>query len=214
MFLGGYAFLIDAILTFAQSRVRPDDLAFASLLADVLVERFEDRAHGGFFFTGEDHERLIMRPKTLADDATPSGNGVAAFALGRLGHLLGETRYLDAAERALKGGWDAVLQAPSAHCTMLLALEEYLFPTQTVVIRGEQEALARWQQRATAPYAPRRLTVAIPGQAQSLPALLTERRALGTTTAYVCSGHSCDAPVTDFGELNRVLAKSEVRREA
>ena len=58
----------------------------------------------------------------------PSGNGVAVRALGRLGHLLGEPRYLDAAERALKAAGALLEQAPSAHSGMLLALAEHHAP--------------------------------------------------------------------------------------
>ncbi len=60
-----------------------------------MLRHFEDREAGGFFFTSDDHEQLILRPKTFGDDATPAGNGVAARLLVRLGFLLAEPRYLD-----------------------------------------------------------------------------------------------------------------------
>ncbi len=69
---------------------------------DALLEKFEDTQTGGFAFTSHDHEALILRPKPGHDNATPSGNGVAALALQRLGHLVGEPRYLDAGERTLR----------------------------------------------------------------------------------------------------------------
>jgi uncharacterized protein len=71
-------------------------------MADALLTHFEDPRGGGFLFTADDHEQLIERPRPLADDAMPSGNGVAALALNRLGCLLGEPRYLVAAERAVR----------------------------------------------------------------------------------------------------------------
>ena len=74
----------------------------AQELADVLLNHFEDTEQGGFFFTSHDHEALITRPKPGYDNATPSGNGVAAYALQRLGHLLGEFRYLEASMRCLR----------------------------------------------------------------------------------------------------------------
>ena len=80
---------------------------------------------------------MIYRPIPTYDDAVPSGNGVAAHVLLRLGHLLGESRYLAAAERALQALYPSIIHAPSAHCTLLLALEEYLFPTQTIILRGK-----------------------------------------------------------------------------
>ena len=50
---------------------------------------------GGFYFTRHDHEQLIHRPKPGPDNATPSGNGVAVYVLQRLGHVLGEPRFLE-----------------------------------------------------------------------------------------------------------------------
>jgi uncharacterized protein len=96
-YLDDYAFTIDALLELLQSEFRAQDFEFARQLAEVLLEQFEDQRHGGFFFTSHDHEQLIHRPKPGHDNATPSGNGVAAYALQRMGHLLGETRYLAAA---------------------------------------------------------------------------------------------------------------------
>ena len=64
-----------------QAQFEPDTLVFAQDLADVLLEQFEDPERGGFYFTGRDHEQLIHRPKPGHDNATPSGNGVAAYAL-------------------------------------------------------------------------------------------------------------------------------------
>src|SRR5262249_27224057 len=128
-----------------------------------------------FYFTSHDHERLIQRTKSFADDALPAGNGIAAHALSRLGHLIGETRYLDAAERTLRAAWSAIERYPLAYNSMLLALEEYLSPPQTIVLRGTGVPLAEWHSACVASYAPRRLAFAIPGDATDLPALLADR---------------------------------------
>src|SRR5690606_4211205 len=104
-YLDDYAFLIDALLETLQTRWRNEDLELATRLADALLAHFEDRDNGGFFFTADDHEQLIHRSKSFADEALPSGNAIAAQTLTRLGLLLGETRYLDAAARALRAAW-------------------------------------------------------------------------------------------------------------
>ena len=210
--LDDYAFLIDALLEFAQARFRSADLDFAVQLADTLLGHFEDRDHGGFYFTADDHEDLIQRPKPLADDATPAGNGVAAIALARLGHLLGEPRYLEAAERTLKGGWDTLIRAPHAHNALLLALEEHLYPPQTVVLRGNPESLAPWAERCHRGYTPHRLCLAIPAHEEGLPGSLAERRPLGAAVAYVCTGQTCDAPVTRIEDLEAALARTDSER--
>src|SRR5207253_4819205 len=85
-----------------QLRFRREELDFAQQLIGVVLKHFADEGAGGFYFTSDDHETLIHRMKSFSDDATPSGNGVAASVLLRLGNLLGEPRYLAAAERTLR----------------------------------------------------------------------------------------------------------------
>ena len=199
-----YAFLIDAILACLETRWRSADLDFAIALADAMLAKFED-SHGGFFFTSHDHEALIQRSKSLSDDALPAGNGIASHSLLRLGHVLGDVTYLESAERALLCAWDSMSQMPSACNAMLLALEEYLKPTETIILRGPDKVLAEWQRRCGEDYAPTRLTLAIPEDAENLPGLLAERRSADGGVAYRCRGHHCDAPITNIDDLNNTL---------
>ena len=209
-YLDDYVYLIDALLELLQVRWRDRDLAFAIELAEVLLEHFQD-PDGGFFFTSDDHETLIQRPRANHDEATPSGNGIAAKVLGRLGHLLGESRYLQAAENTLKAAWEGIRSMPHGHASLLLALEETLFPLQTVIIRGREEATTGWQSLAIRPYAPRRLTLTLPGIVEPLPGQLGERAPRGEVVAYVCSGHTCSAPLTDIERFKARITETETQ---
>ncbi len=124
----------------------------------------------------------------------PSGNGVAAQALARLGWLTGETRYLDAAEAAVRGAWPSFARAPEAHAAMLNALDEYLDPVEIVVIRGGAAEAESWRRELARGYAPRRMVVAIPADATGLPEALATKRARDRTLAYVCRGPVCSEP--------------------
>jgi len=208
-YLDDHALMIDGILSLLQARWRTHDLEFAVALAEVLLAHFHDRENGGFFFTADDHEALMHRPKPMMDDALPSGNGTAALVLGRLGHLLGETRYLDAAEGAIRAAWPMLTRIPHAHTALLMAVEEYLHPPQSVILRGEGDALEAWRARCQRHYAPRRLCFAVPADAAELPGLLAERAPRETPVAYVCEGHTCKAPITDLAALEAELARSE-----
>ena len=200
-YLDDYVHLMDGGLALLQARFHAADLDFIRDLADTVLAHFEDKTRGGFYFTSDDHESLLHRPKPAGDDAIPSGNGIAAQVLLRLGHLLGETRYLDAAERTLTALGGAVAQYPSAHCGLLLALGEYLNPPQTIVLRGTPDALRSWHARCGTRYAPGRTALAIPADVTNLTGLLAERRVQGNITAYLCSGHACQAPVSTFEEF-------------
>jgi uncharacterized protein YyaL (SSP411 family) len=204
-YLDDYAYLADAILELQQLRFRADELAFAQALLEVLLKHFEDQKTGGFFFTSDDHEVLMHRSKSLSDDATPAGNGVAAFALLRMGYLLGETRYLDAAERTVRMAWPALQRYPQAHTSLLLALEEFVRPTEIVILRGAESSIEAWRRELAKLYSPRRLVLAIPADVLDLPPALKDKAPQAEAIAYVCRGTTCSAPIHSLGALTQDL---------
>lgn len=208
-YLDDHAYLINALLELLQARWRRADLDFAIELAELLLSHFEDRDHGGFYFTADDHERLLHRPKPMTDDAIPAGNGIAAYALQRLGHLLGEPRYAHAAQRTLQTAWQGIKQMPYAHASLLMALDEHLEPPETLVIRAQAPTLQHWQAQAARGYHPRRAVYAIPLSAGSLPGLLGERTAKAGPAAFLCRGTQCLPPITD-----PVTLASNLKRDA
>ena len=209
-YLDDYSFLLDALLEILQVRWCNQDLNWACEIADVLLEKFEDHASGGFYFTSTDHERLIQRSKTLSDEAMPSGNGIAATALARLGYLLGKTEYLDAAGRALQFAGQAVTQAPMGHASLITAYEERHYPLQIIILRGEKSPLEKWQQKCTRGYNPGRLVFSIHADERNLPAGLAEKKysisGSEGVVAYLCEGLRCRSPVTDLTELQSALS--------
>jgi uncharacterized protein YyaL (SSP411 family) len=200
-YLDDYVYLVDAVLELQQLRFAGDELEFARQLLEAVLEHFPDREAGGFFFTSADHEALIHRSKVFGDDATPSGNGVAARVLLRMGHLLGEPRYLTAAERTLRAAWPALVQHPQAHVALLNALEELLHPPEIVILRGAAPAIGGWRRELARPFAPRRLVLAIPADAPDLPPALADKAPRAGPVAYVCRGSSCSAPLDSLEAL-------------
>ena len=197
-YLDDHAFLLAALLELMQTEFRREDLEFAIELADTLLARFEDHEAGGFFFTAHDHEALIHRPKSGHDNATPAGNGIAAFALQRLGHLLGEGRYLVAAEKTLRLFWSSIKRAPSGFGSLLLALEEALTPPDIIILRGPSAEMEKWRQALGAN--PRRLLLALPNGIANLPATLAKPES-DHVNAWVCSGVVCQAPTANLQDL-------------
>ncbi|MDP2694489.1 MAG: thioredoxin domain-containing protein, partial [Gallionella sp.] len=201
-YLDDHAFLLNAALELLQAEFRGTDLAFAVQLADALLARFEDTQHGGFFFTSHDHEVLIQRSKTGHDDATPCGNGIAAQALLRLALLTGDEKYQAAAERCLKLFFPAMRQAASYHSSLCTALTELLEPPGLLVLRGKEAAT--WQAALRRRYLPGMLVVALSEDAIGLPEAL-DKPSSGQTTAWLCRGTRCLAPITDIDELLKHL---------
>ncbi|HEX2585190.1 MAG TPA: thioredoxin domain-containing protein, partial [Steroidobacteraceae bacterium] len=200
-YLDDYAYLLDATVEVMQYRWRDIDLQFASELADALLDGFEDREKGGFFFTSNHHEQLIHRPKTFSDEAIPSGNAIAAQALLRLGFLLGNTRYLQAAEKVLIAASPALQRYPSGHTSMLIALSEHLSPPQIIVIRGDAQEASHWQRSLNTIYQPRRMILSIPSDAVLPESLAVKKPIDSGIVAYICVGETCSEPVRSLEAL-------------
>ncbi|MDE2050701.1 MAG: thioredoxin domain-containing protein [Gammaproteobacteria bacterium] len=204
-YLDDYAFLADAVLELQQVRFRADELRFARELLEVILDHYTDERAGGFFFTSDDHEQLMHRPKSFGDDATPAGNGVAAFALQRMGYLLGEERYLDAAERTVRAGWAVMERYPQGHASLLIALDEVLHPPEIVVLRGDFAAIEPWRRELVRLYSPRRMVLAVAADTADLPQAIAEKTPRGPAVAYVCRGNVCGEPIASFPELTEAL---------
>ena len=205
-YLDDYVFLADAILELATVRVDSAELKFAAELLEVALNAFQDQPRGGFYFTSDDHESLISRPKSFGDDALPAGNGIAAVVLQRLGYVLGESRYLVAAERTLRAAWPAIAEYPSGHASLLQALEERLTPPVIVILRGPRDVIEPWRRELAGVYAPARLVLSVPEElgaaaADALPIALAEKPALAGGAAYVCRGSQCSAPLNTLAAL-------------
>ena len=198
-YLDDYAFLLAALLESLQAAYTDADLRFATTLANALLDHFEDRG-GGFFFTSNDHEALILRPKPGADNATPSGNGIAALALWRLGNLYGDTRYLGAAENTVRIFYPAMVRQAEAHSTLCTALDEILEPTKMVVLRGPRDALHAWHKALARRYLPDTMTFAIESTQSDLTGVF-DKPAGNTVNAYLCRGVTCMPPIGDVETL-------------
>lgn len=208
-YLDDHAFLLDALLELLQAGWRGEDLAFARRVADALLARFEDAERGGFYFTSHDHEQLIHRPKTGHDQATPSGNGVAAFALQRLGHLLGEARYLAAAERTLRLFHPQLAQQPAGFTSLLAVLDEALAPPNILILRGPAPDVAAWQRELAARYLPRTLAIGLPNAVEALPASLA-RPVSDQVNAWLCQGVKCLPAQLDLEQVLRLCKGEQV----
>ena len=198
-YLDDYAFLLDALLENMQAGYRETDMAWARELADTLLNHFEDTEQGGFFFTSHDHEALITRPKPGYDSATPSGNGVAAFALQRLGYLLGETRYLEASARCLRVFQSQLIQQPVAYPTLLAVLDESLVSTRVIVLRGPQAALREWSAKLAPQLGARDMLLTL-ANGTDCPEALAKPES-DHPTAWICNGSACQPPITALSAL-------------
>lgn len=213
-YLDDYAFLIDAILHLCQAHWHSDDFNLAYSLSNALIDYFEDTEHGGFYFTSHDHEQLVTRPRTLTDEAMPSGYSIATGALLKIGTLLGEERFIKAADRAITQAKQAMQDSPQHYASLLKAAMEYDRQFEYIVIRGDEQICRQWLRITADYYNPIRLCFAIPTTAANLPAALEAKKAdtsANRVIAYLCRGQSCYPPFKSIETLTEHLSKSAVK---
>ncbi|HET7590524.1 MAG TPA: thioredoxin domain-containing protein [Solirubrobacterales bacterium] len=202
-YLEDHAFLIEALLALYEATFETRWFTAAQALADATIERFGDPERGGFYSTSADHEELIARRKEVGDHPIPSGNSAAALGLLRLAGLTGERRYAEAAEGVFALFGKPAVEHPDAFAHLLRALDFFLSPSREVALVGEDlgelAAVVRERPRP-------RLVLAAGPEGSDQPPLLAGRSALdGRPAAYVCENFACKLPVTDPGELEKLL---------
>jgi len=136
-YLEDYAALIEGLISLYEATGTLKWIENAIRLADKMIEEFWDEQDGGFFFTGKSHEQLIVHSKDFMDNATPSGNSVATFALQKLALLTGNETYQRHATTILRLLGDQIRRYPSAFSWALCATDFYLSNPKEVAIVGE-----------------------------------------------------------------------------
>jgi uncharacterized protein YyaL (SSP411 family) len=208
-YLDDHAYLLAALLEMLQADFRIQDLHWAREVGDALMARFHDDAGRGFFFTSHDHEALIQRPKPGPDNATPSGNAMAALALHRLAFLTGDTRYSDAAAGTIALFRPQLERHPASFGTLLAALEEQLIPPRTLILTGPAGGFGPWHELLDRAYLPTTLTLFIPQGTPGLPEPLDKPGRAGVS-AWLCEGATCRLPIPEPGQLREVLESPRI----
>jgi hypothetical protein len=182
-----------------------------------MIEEFWDDEAGGFFYTGKSHEELIVRSKDYFDNATPSGNSVAAGVLLRLGTLTDNDNYRRRAATILRLLVSPMRQYPSAFGRALCALDSYMATPKEIAIIGDRrspktQALMSeiWKQ-----YLPNKVVAqALPTEPEvlALLPLLRDRPLVNNTpTVYVCENHVCREPANDVNHLSTLLSEAAAK---
>jgi uncharacterized protein YyaL (SSP411 family) len=206
--LEDHANLADGLLALYEATHDERWYGEATRLCDLILERFADPA-GGFFDTADDAEALVVRPKDVQDNATPSGNAMATTALLRLAALSGEGRYRTAAERALATVGPLLLRYPTGFAQWLCALEFAHAGVSEVALVGspEDRALRDLVRVVDRDYRPFVVLAATGDPSRTAVPLLRDRFALGgRATAFVCRDFACRQPVHEPEALDALLA--------
>jgi len=208
-YLEDYSYLMEGFLELYQTVFDQRWVQAAQSLAQTMIQRFS-ADEGGFYDTSDDHETLITRPLDLQDNATPSGNAMAAAALQKLAGLSSDRRYIDLAQQALTQVQPLLAQYPLGFGQWLSALSYALSSPREIAIIGnlnapDTSALLKEARHGYQPY-----QVIAVGEAEPLQSapLLQDRRMLDErATAYVCVDFACQMPVSAPEDLRKQLGR-------
>jgi uncharacterized protein YyaL (SSP411 family) len=208
-YLEDYANLIDGLLELYQTTFEPGWFTTARKLADHVLAHFaaED---GGFFDTSDDHEALIVRPRNVQDNATPSGSAMMARQLLRLAAYTGDARYDQAAEGTLRLLTEALRQYPQAFGESLNAVDMLVNGHQEVAIVGgvDDERTLELLRVVNNDYHPNIITALAEtdvADESEIPLLIQRVMRDNTPTVYVCRNFVCAMPVTQPEAMRKLL---------
>jgi uncharacterized protein YyaL (SSP411 family) len=216
-YLEDYALLTGAMLDTYEASLEGRYLEHAKVLAGVMLERFEDREAGGFFFTSDDHEELINPTKAAFDGSTPSGNSAAVMALLRLYAYTGDESYMKAADLTLCLFAPQIEKQAFAFAHMIEAADLYERGPTEIVLVGDRtsDEFATWLKQLGRIYIANLALYAVSPEAVDdalLPeALRGKRQVESRLTAYLCRDRACSAPITEFAELKQALHNPAAR---
>ncbi len=206
--LEDHASVLLACLELMRWRFESRWFNLARRLARRIERQFVDEDTGAAYLTALEHEPLVTRPLAFADEATPSGAGLAVLGLLRLGHLCGYPAMLKLADRILKTAAGDMASSPVAHATLIRAGLEAALPPIQVLIGGSAEQARNWQQALGTRHALIVFRIDPDIELEEPPELIKTIQTVARTTAIVCDGLRCLAPAYSLDELNERLPGS------
>ncbi len=206
-YLDDYAYLTNALLDYFE--VQPSKKLLDKIISysDYLLEHFWDESEKNFFFTADNHEKLIIRTKNIYDLSMPSGNSVAANALLRLYHLTQNNKYLDASVKVMQSLAIMAAENPFGFGQLLNAIYLYLQkPTEISMINPKNQEIKDYLAKK---YLPESIMVIIPDK-QSLDELkqypfFAGKEFEDKTTVFVCKNFTCSLPLKSLPEIEKLV---------
>jgi uncharacterized protein YyaL (SSP411 family) len=217
--LDDYAFLIWGLIELYEASFDTRYLESALELNEIQLRHFWDEKEGGFYFTADDGESLLVRFKETYDGAVPAGNSVAALNLARLGRMTANAGYEEKAEKTSLIYSRNVERMPSAHTQFLVAVDFWKGPSYEIVVAGSLagDDTGKMLTALRGRFIPNKVLLFRPVDVESpgitrLAAFTKSQSSVGgKATAYVCRNFRCELPTTDVGKMLELLAIENTR---
>ncbi len=206
-----YAFFIAGLLDLYEAGFNSSYLKTAIDLNSDFINYFWDEEEGGFYFTPNDGEKLLIRQKEIYDGAVPSGNSVEALNLLRIGRITGNTDYEKKASTIFKTFSGIIENSPQAFTQALVALDFALGPSKEIIISGQKSSPVTKEMLKTIreKYIPNKIVILSTepkDQMEIISPLLREYTPQDNkTVVYICENYKCNMPITTLEDLNQQL---------
>ena len=205
-YLDDYAFLSKACIEFLKVEWNEKDFSFLENLTDSLINNFQDKENGGFYYTSDTHEELIYRPKSYMDESLPSGNSIATEVLSELYELTGDSKYMIAVDKSISSAADSINRSKFSHCSLYLAAPNITVSKKLIIIRCEQGKIEEYKKKIydlnmmndNIYFINNDENVTIKG--------LKDKISQGVFTAYICQNNTCSEAIKSFEKLCSIIA--------
>ena len=200
-YLDDYAAMIRGATALYSATGNPNYLAAAEKWMAEAQQNLEDKTSGGFFLSPKQKPTPIARPKTIHDQATPSGNGLMIQNFSTLYHLTGKEVYREGAEALLATFASVARTSPFASGTYFSGFDAARYGAH-LFIRGKRSAKSVQELLAVLN------DLSFPGlvvQVEEKIFPLPAAKALKEGQAIVCQGITCSLPVSSPKDLKDLL---------
>ncbi len=207
-YLEDYAYLIGSLLDVFEINPEKKYLERASILGKYLIEHFWDSENKNFFMTADNHEKLIIRPKSNYDLSMPSGNSVAANSLLRLYHFTQEKKFIDISLEVMESQATLAAENPFGFGYLLNTIYMYLQkPTEITIINSKNSEISN---HLTGLFLPESILVTLNSENQltnlaHLPFFKGKIFDNEKTTVFVCKNFTCSLPLESILEIEKLL---------
>jgi uncharacterized protein YyaL (SSP411 family) len=207
-YLEDYAYLIGSLLDVFEINPEKKYLEQAAALGKYLIEHFWDSENKNFFMTADNHEKLIIRPKSNYDLSMPSGNSVAANSLLRLYHLTQDKKFIDISLEVMQSQASIAAENPFGFGHLLNTIYMYLQkPLEITILNSKNSDISKY---LTGLFLPEAILVTIQNENQltnlaDLPFFAGKKFDKEKTIVFVCKDFTCSLPLESISEIEKHL---------
>ena len=206
-YLEDYAYYANSLLDVFEINPEKHYLEKATSLGQYLVDHFWDSEHKSFFMTADNHEKLIIRPKSNYDLSLPSGNSVAAHLMMRLFHFTQEKKFLDISLQILESQAQLAAENPFGYGYLLNTIFLYMQkPTEITILNSSNKEITN---SLSQKFLPESFLVTVNNKEQldslsSYP-FFEGKEFRDKTNVFVCKDFTCSLPLETISQVEELL---------